>query len=78
MNHFLKSIIDWMMEKEEDMAKNCAVPMKEIEYQITKVQEQKSKVQQEYEDAISELNHVLRKLEKIKSTEILRCQTDNK
>ena len=77
MNHFLKSIIDWMMEKEEDMAKKCAIPMKEIEYQITKVQEQKAKVQKEYDDAMSELNDVLNRLEKIKNTEVLRCQTQN-
>ncbi len=78
MNHFLKSIIDWMMEKEEDMAKKCAIPMKEIEYQIEKVEAQKAKIQKEYDEAMTELNDVLAKLEKIKNTELLRCQTDNK
>ena len=74
MNHFLKSIIDWMLEKEEDMAKECAVPMKEIESQIAKVQEEKLKAQKKCDEAMNELDDVLKRLEKIKSTEILRCE----
>ena len=78
MNHFLKSIIEWMLEKEEAMAKECAIPMKEIEAQIRKVQEEKVKVQEKYDDAIAELDDVLKRLEKIKNTEILRCSSDKK
>jgi len=78
MNHFLKSVIDWMMDKEEAMAKECAVPMKEIEYQITKVQKQKTKVQAQYDDAMAELDDVLKRLEKIKNAEILRCENKEK
>ena len=78
MNHFLKSIIDWMMDKEEAMAKQCAVPMKEIEYQIKKVQEEKAKVQAQYDDAMGELNDVLKRLEKIKNAEVLRCENKEK
>ena len=78
MNHFLKSIIEWMLEKEEAMAKECAIPMKEIEAQIRKVQEEKVKVQEKYDDAIAELDDVLKRLDKIKNTEILRCSRDKK
>ena len=78
MNHFLKSIIDWMMDKEEAMAKECAVPMKEIEYQIKKVQEEKTKVQAQYDDAMGELDDVLKRLDKIKNAEILRCENKEK
>jgi len=73
MNHFLKSIIDWMLEKEEGMAKECAIPMKEIDSQIEKVQKEKVKIEEKYSDAMSELDDVLKRLEKIKNTEILRC-----
>ncbi len=76
MNTFMKKIIDWSLEKENDLAKKCAVPMEEIEYQIKKVQQQKEKVQKEYDDAMQELDDVLQKLEKIKSTETLRCQSN--
>jgi len=78
MNHFLKSIIEWMLEKEEGMAKECAIPMKEIESQILKVQEEKEKVQEKYDDAMAELDNVLKRLEKIKNTEILRCSANKK
>ena len=73
MGNFLKKVIDWAIEKEESLANNCAVPMDELEKQIKKVQEQKQKVQNEYEKAIDELDDVLKRLEKIKNTEILRC-----
>jgi len=69
----VKSIIDWMLEKESDMAKSCSVPMKEIQYQINKVETEKQKVQQKYDEAMQELNDVSQKLEKIKNTELLRC-----
>ncbi len=75
MNTFMKKIIDWSLEKENDLAKKCAIPMEELEHQIQKVQKQKEKVQKEYDDALLELEHILQKLEKMKSTEILRCQS---
>lgn len=70
----VKSIVDWMLEKEADMAKNCAIPMQEIEYQINKVAVEKEKVQQKYDEAMDELNDVSKKLEKIKNSELLRCE----
>jgi len=66
-------ITEWLLEKEENMAKSCAVPMQEIEYQISKVKVQKEKIQKEYDDAMAELNHVEERLEKIKNIETLRC-----
>ncbi len=69
----VQNIINWMLEKETDMAKSCSVPMKEIESQITKVETEKQKVQKRYDEAMQELNDVSQKLEKIKSIEILRC-----
>jgi uncharacterized Zn finger protein (UPF0148 family) len=77
MNHFLKSIMDWMLEKEEEMAKKNAIPMKDIEQQIAKVKEQKVKLEKQYDEATSELNDVLSRLEKIKDTENLRATTGN-
>jgi DNA repair ATPase RecN len=70
----VKKITEWLLEKEEQMAKSCAVPMEEIEYQLAKVQTQKQKIQKEYEEAMQELNHVQERLEKIKNIETLRCQ----
>jgi len=78
MNHFFKSMIDWMIEKEEAMAKKCAIPMQEIESQITKVQNQKKMLEKNYNESMQELDSILDRLEKIKNTEILRCQSSNK
>jgi tRNA A-37 threonylcarbamoyl transferase component Bud32 len=71
---FVHKLTEWLLEKEEEMAKSCAVPMEEIEYQLAKVKTQKEKIQKEYEEAMAELNHVQERLEKIKSIETLRCQ----
>ena len=70
----MKKISDWMLEKEENMAKSCSIPIKEIDLQIDKVEAQKQKVQKEYEDAMNVLNEVSKKLEKIKNIELLRCK----
>jgi hypothetical protein len=74
MQSFIKKITDWMIEKEEELAKKCAIPMEEIEYQLAKVQTQKQKIQQEYDEAMKNLNEVEQKLQKIKNIEVLRCQ----
>ncbi len=74
MNSFVKKIIDWTMEKEEEMAKKCAISMEDLDQQIAKVEAEKKKVQEKYDDAMQELNHVLARLEKIKNIEVLRCQ----
>lgn len=68
------TITEWLLKKEEEMAKSCAVPMEEIEYQIAKVEAQKEKIQKEYDEAMAELNSVAERLEKIKNIETLRCQ----
>jgi len=70
----VKSIIDWMLEKESDMAKSCSIPIKEIEYQINKVEAEKQTIQKKYDEAMQELNDISQKLEKIKNTELLRCE----
>ena len=71
---FVKKLTEWLLEKEEELAKSCAVPLEEIEYQIVKVEAQKAKIQKEYEEAMAELDSVLERLQKIKNIETLRCQ----
>jgi len=78
MTNFIQKITNWMLEKEEELAKSCSVPMQEIEYQINKVEAQKEKLQSEYESTMAELNEVLDRLNKIKNIEVLRCQEEKK
>ena len=70
----VKKITDWMLDKEAEMAKSCSIPMEELEYQIAKVETEKQKLQTRFDEGMAELNDVSKKLEKIKNTEILRCQ----
>ena len=66
-----------MLDKEEEMARSCAVPTKEIDYQLEKVAQQKAKVQQQYDDAMANLEAVEERLHKIKNVETLRCSSTN-
>jgi hypothetical protein len=74
VKEFVKKITDWILEKEEAMAKSCAVPMGEIESQLQRVREQKAKLQKDYEESMAVFNDIEAKLEKIKAVETLRCQ----
>lgn len=74
MQNFIKSMTDWILDKEEAMAKSCAVPMEEIDAQLHQVLKQKAKLQEKYNESMSNLNEVEAKLEKIKNIEHLRCQ----
>ncbi len=73
MQGFMKKITEWMLQKEEEMAKSCSIPMQEIEYQINKVEAQKQKIQKEYDEAMATLEEVANKLQKIKNIEVMRC-----
>lgn len=74
MQNFIKSMTDWILDKEEAMAKSCAVPMEEIDAQLHQILKQKAKLQEKYNESMSNLNEVEAKLEKIKNIEQLRCQ----
>lgn len=68
----VKKITDWMLEKEEAMAKKGSIPMEELEHQIAKVEEEKQKIQAKFDEAMQELNHVSTKLEEFKKIELDR------
>jgi len=78
MQSFLKKITEWVLDKEEAMAKSCAIPLEEIEYQMQKIREQKEELQKRYDASMKTLNEVEERLQKIKNSEILRCQTKDK
>ena len=65
----VEKITSWLLEKEEELARECAVPKEEIEYQIAKVELEKQKLQEK----IKQLDEILMRLKKIESIETLRC-----
>ena len=75
MQGFMKKITNWMLDKEEEMAKKCAIPPKEIEYQLKKLEDQKAKIQKEYDEAMATLNEVEAKIKHIQEIELDKsCQ----
>lgn len=75
MVDFLKKMADWILNKEEEMAKNCSIPIDEIEQQIEAVEKKKQKLEAECRENIAELEKIITKLKWIKSEE-LSCQRE--
>lgn len=75
MVDFLKKMTEWILNREEEMAKNCALSIEEIEKQIEKVEEKKRKLEADCRENIAELEKIVTKLKWIKSEE-LACQRE--
>ena len=74
MKDFIKKITEWVLDKEELMAKSCAIPLDEVDRQLERIKEQKEKLQKDYDDSMAVFNEITERLEKIKNIEVLRCQ----
>jgi NH3-dependent NAD+ synthetase len=71
----IKKITLWALEKEEEAAKNCEIPIEEIDKQLSVLREKKEELQKKCEEEIKEIEELIQRIQKIKSTEILKCQT---
>ena len=69
----VEKVTKWLLEKEEELARECAVPKEEVEYQIAKVELEKEKLKKEYEEKMEMLDEILERLKKIESIETLKC-----
>ena len=74
MKDFVKKITDWILDKEELMAKSCAISLDEVDAQLARIKEQKEKLQKDYDESMAVFNEITERLEKIKNIEVLRCQ----
>jgi hypothetical protein len=75
MLDFMKKITDWILEKEAAAARQCTIPVEEIQSQIEMVEKKREKLTGQYQDAIQELDHVEKRLQKMKRDEELKCNT---
>ncbi len=73
MLEFMKKITEWVLQKEEEAAKDCRIPIEEIEKQIAVVKEKRAKLEEECKKNIAELDKILGRLESIKNIERIRC-----
>ena len=72
---FVQKITEWLLEKEEELARECAVPKEEVEYQIAKVELEREKLKKECDEKMQQLDAVLMRLKKIENIETLKCAT---
>ena len=73
MVSFLEKIMDWALNKEADLAKNCELDIEDIDKQIQAVEEKRKKLREKFEEEDAEFAHVLEKLHFIKA-QALKCQ----
>ncbi len=74
MMEFMKKAMDWVLEKEQDAAKNCHAEPKDIEKQIRMIEEKKETLEKRCKEDIGELEHILNRLHSIKA-QSLKCRT---
>jgi chromosome condensin MukBEF ATPase and DNA-binding subunit MukB len=69
----IKKITEWALEKEEEAAKNCAIPLEEIDRQLQILEEKRDELKKKCEEELNELENLIERIKKIKSTELLKC-----
>ena len=73
MLDFIRKLTEWILEKEEEAAKNCRIPIEDIEKQIRIVKEKRAKLEEECQKNLAELDRILGRLESIKNIETIKC-----
>ena len=73
MINFLEKIMDWALNKEAELAKDCKIDIDDIDKQIKAVEEKRKKLKEQWEKEDAEFGHVLDKLHFIKAS-ALKCQ----
>ena len=69
MVEFLKKATEWVLDKEEQAAKNCRIDLADVQKQIDLIVEKRRKLKEECDANLKELDHILERLEKIKADE---------
>ena len=69
LKELIKKMSEWTLQKEEELAKECAIPVEKIDKQIEVLKNKRAEV----EEQLKELDEIISRLEKIKNTELLRC-----
>ncbi len=77
MATFLEKIMEWALDKEDALAKDCKIDIKDIDNQIEAVENKRKKLREQFEKEDAEFGHVLDKLHFIKA-DALKCQANKK
>jgi len=73
MVEFLKTAMDWVLEKEQEAAKKCVVNPKDVEKQIDILEAKRAQLRKKFEEEDAEFGHVLSRLSLIK-TNASQCE----
>ncbi len=65
---FIKSTMDWVLQKEQEAANHCYIKTQDVQKQIDAIKHKKTQLQEKFDDNVKELNHILTRLELIKSS----------
>ena len=76
MVEFMKKAMDWVLEKEDDAAKNCHVAPEDVEKQIDMMKEKRDALKKKCGEDLAEMEHILNRLHKIKADSLL-CRTSD-
>ena len=75
MFEFLKSLTEWSLQKEEELARRCVISEDEIDKQIKRVEDKLKEIEEEYQRSKKELEEILVKLKWIK-VEAKKCSKE--
>ena len=75
MVEFFKKMTEWMLEREAELARKCALDPEALEKQIAKVQEKKEQLERECRENQKELEHILTRLKWMQAEE-LKCRQE--
>jgi len=68
----MKKAMDWILEKEQDAARECHASPEDIEKQIVMIEEKKTMLEKKYKEEIAEFEHILNRLHTIKAAS-MKC-----
>lgn len=67
MVEFLKKAMDWVLEKEDEAAKNCKINPEDIDKQINIIKEKREELKKKCQEEDAEFGHILARLTAIKA-----------
>ena len=73
LKDFIKKMTEWALEKEKEAAKNCEIPIEQIENQLNILQQKRDELQKKCEEQLKELDDLIEKVKNIKNIELLKC-----
>ncbi len=76
MVEFLKKMMEWALNKEEEMAKECKIDPEEVDNQIKKVLDKKDELEKKCKEELSQIDKLIDRLEKIKQNSS-SCESGN-